>query len=147
MARTTHSPRWIGAVLLAAVSITACGKSGAEPDAVGPASVDTIPGSDLSRVTLTDEAAKRIDLKTQAVTQGTGAETEIPYAALLYDPDGKTWTFVKSGELSFERASITVDHIEGDIAYLVAGPPVGTEVVTVGAAQLYGAEQGVGEDE
>jgi len=147
MARAVSACRWTSAVLLSAVSLVACGSSGDEPDANGPAAVEPIAGSDLAKVTLTDEAAKRIDLQTAPVSQGSGTTTEIPYAALLYDPDGKTWTFVQSGELTFERAAISVDHIEGDTAYLLEGPAVGTEVVTVGATQLYGAEQGVGEDE
>ena len=92
-------------------------------------------------------AAKRIDLQTAAVEAGAGKGMVIPYGAVLYDPDGNTWAFVKSGDLTFERAAITVDHIDGDKAFLADGPEVGTEVVIVGATQLYGAEQGVGEDE
>ena len=39
---------------------------------------------------------------------------------------------------------VTVEEIEGDVAHISAGPPTGTLVVTTGAAELYGAEIGVG---
>jgi hypothetical protein len=39
-----------------------------------------------------------------------------------------------------------VDSIRGGVAVLSVGPPAGTPVVTVGAAQLYGAEVGVEEE-
>jgi hypothetical protein len=42
------------------------------------------------------------------------------------------------------RSAIDVASIEGDRALLTSGPPVGTTVVTVGVAELYGAETGVG---
>ena len=45
------------------------------------------------------------------------------------------------------RMAVTVDHITGDAAFLSAGPKVGTEVVTIGAAELYGVEEGVGDVE
>jgi hypothetical protein len=68
----------------------------------------------------------------------------IPYAALIYDVHGGTWVYVKEpNALSFYRESVTVDYIKGDLAYLTESPPVGTEVVTVGGAELYGAETGV----
>ena len=147
MLRATHPGRWMAAAVVAGLSLAACGSSGGEGDSTPPASVEAIAGSDLSRVTLTDVAAKRIDLTTAAVEAGAGKGLVIPYSAVLYDPEGNTWAFIKSGDLSFERAPITVDHIDGDQAFLADGPALGTEVVTVGATQLYGAEQGVGEDE
>ncbi|MGD9704169.1 MAG: hypothetical protein AB7Q42_23425 [Acidimicrobiia bacterium] len=135
--------------VLAGVSLVACGSSAAdEPEGDGPASVEAIAGSDLARVTITDDAARRIGLHTALVETASGtAETQIPYAAVLYDPDGRSWAFIKSDELTFERAAIEVDHIDGGVAFLSNGPEVGTEVVTTGAPQLYGAETGVGEDE
>lgn len=68
----------------------------------------------------------------------------IPYQAVIYDVTGGTWVYVKEADaLAFVRQSITIDYIEGDIAYLTDGPPVGAEVVIVGGAELYGTETGV----
>jgi hypothetical protein len=67
------------------------------------------------------------------VLSGGGQRAVIPYSALLYDVT-----------LSFVRQPIHIDYIEGDRALLLQGPTPGTNVVTVGVAQLYGAETGVG---
>ena len=75
---------------------------------------------------------------------GAGPGTQVAYSALLYDIKGATWVFVSTGPRVFVRAPVTVDHIEGDVAFLSNGPPVGTPVVVVGATELYGAEVGVG---
>ena len=148
MLRGTHPTRWMAAVVVAGMSLAACGGgSGSEAEPDSPAVVEEVAGSDIPQVTLTEEAATRIDLQTAAVEAGAGTATLIPYGAVLYDPDGNTWAFIKAGDLTFARAPITVDHIDGDQAFLADGPEVGTEVVSVGATQLYGAEQGVGEDE
>ena len=68
----------------------------------------------------------------------------IPHAALLYDAHGDTWVYTNPAPLVFVRQHISVNYIEGDRVVLFAGPPTGTAVVTVGAAELYGAETGVG---
>ena len=73
-----------------------------------------------------------------------GYGASVPYAAIVYDAQGKTWTYVNEQPLVYKRAEITVDDISGDTARLSAGPPAGTQVVTTGAAELYGAEIGVG---
>ena len=41
---------------------------------------------------------------------------------------------------TFVRQEISIDHVDGDSAMLSDGPPAGTEVVTVGAAEVYGTE-------
>ena len=43
-----------------------------------------------------------------------------------------------------DQPVVVVEAIEGKNVYLKEGPPAGTMVVTVGAAELYGAEKGVG---
>ena len=68
----------------------------------------------------------------------------IPYAALLYDANGATWTYTSPEARVFERAPVTVDFIKGDRVVLTEGPSAGTKVVTVGAQELLGAEFGVG---
>jgi hypothetical protein len=68
----------------------------------------------------------------------------IPYAALLYDLHGETWVYTSLEPLVYVRHPIVVDYIDGDLAVLSEGPPAGTEVVTAGAAELFGAEFGIG---
>jgi hypothetical protein len=62
---------------------------------------------------------------------------------VLYDAAGDTWTFTNPEPLVFVRQRISVTYIDGNRAVLADGPAPGTPVVTVGAAELYGAELGV----
>jgi hypothetical protein len=76
---------------------------------------------------------------------GSGTQQKvIPYAAVLYDTHGETWAYTRLEPLTFVRHLIVVDYIEGDLAVLSEGPPAGTEVVTAGAGELFGAESGIG---
>lgn len=99
--------------------------------------------SGLKQLTLSAKAAERLGVETAPVA-GSGSLLTVPYAAVIYDAQGDTWSYVNAEPLVFLRAQITVDEIDGDTAVLSAGPAVGTSVVTTGAAELYGAEIGVG---
>ena len=48
------------------------------------------------------------------------------------------------GPRTYVRTAVTVERVEADRAVLSDGPPVATEVVTVGVAELHGVESGVG---
>lgn len=76
-----------------------------------------------------------------------GAEVSrkvIPYAAVLYDTQGVTWVYTNPKPLVFLRHRIIVDYIDGELAVLSEGPPAGTNLVTVGASEIYGTEFKVG---
>jgi hypothetical protein len=112
-----------------------------------PASVEHVEGSDISRVTLTQKAAERLDIQTaEAWDESVNGATKrvIPYSSVIYDADGNTWTYTNPEGLVFVRQAITVEAISGDIAILAEGPEAGTKVVSVGGAMLYGTEFGVG---
>jgi hypothetical protein len=136
--------RWILVVLLPLSFLGACGGS-SETAGHEPAVVEEVAGTELSRVTLTPEAAKRLDIKTAAVERGAGA-TVIPYSALFYSPTGEAWAYTNPEGLTFVRQRIVVDSIDGARVRLAKGPEPGTKVATVGVAELYGAESGVGAD-
>ena len=135
-------------VLALACLLPACRSGAAEEEASGSdlATVEPIEGSDISTVILTEEAAERIDVQTEQVESSKGHELAIPYAAVLYDPAGDTWTYTSPESFVYVRAPIDVDRIVGDRAYLSDGPSVGTDVVVVGAAELLGTEYEVGEE-
>jgi hypothetical protein len=154
----TRGPRrrttlWVAALLLLAVlPFAGCQGGGEEASAADePAKVEPVEGSDgLFQVTLTAKAAERIDLQTAVVrTEGEGAaeRTIVPYSAIVYETDGETWLYTSTEDLSFVREHIVVEEIEGDRAVLSEGPAAGTEVVTVGVAELFGAEHGIGADD
>ena len=64
----------------------------------------------------------------------------VPYNALYYDSKGQPWVYVNPQPLTYERQRVTVQRVVGQQAVISDGPPVGTAVVTVGAALLYGTE-------
>jgi hypothetical protein len=131
------------ALVTSALLLTGCGGKGeSEGDAdESPALVDQIEGTATNRITLSDAAATRLDIQTKAVRRD-GGKSVIPYAAVLYDPNGQTWTYTSPRRLVFVRENISVDRIDGDSAILSAGPPVGSAVVTVGSDELWGVEYG-----
>ncbi len=114
-----------------------------------PAQVTLIPGTNLNRVVLTEKAVQRLAIKTgqtrmALVPKSRAQRLTIPYAAVIYDADGGTWAYAQPEPLVYVRHRISVDSIDQDLAVLADGPPPGTEVVIVGAAELLGAEFGVG---
>jgi hypothetical protein len=142
--------RWIVVGIFAGLALSACSKAAEEPEATGHATVrlEAVKGEkDLKRVILSAEAVKRIDVKTVQVREAraeNGAQQKvIPYAAVLYDAQGRTWAYANPQLRTFVRAPITVDRIEGDEAILADGPPSGTTIVTVGAEELFGTEFGL----
>ena len=104
-----------------------------------PAKLEEIKGTDMERVTFTAEGADRLGLKTAKVrTHKDGVV--IPYRALIYDPEGKTYAYTSPKDLQYVRKEVKVDRIRENRVILSKGPPTGTEVVTVGAAEVYGTE-------
>lgn len=143
-----HSSRRLVAVpALAVLLLAACAPSSSTPAAKDPAVVvEKNAETGLSKLTLSAKAAERLGIATTAVVdpQDGPGKTAVPYAAVIYDASGKTWAYTNSGGLVFVRHAITVDRIQADRAVLTAGPPIGTLVVTVGVAELWGIETGVG---
>jgi hypothetical protein len=138
--------RWVtGILIITGLLLSACASVAEEEGALhDPATLEPIEGSDVSRVTLTEEAAVRLDIEVDPVLL-TGSATTIPYAAVFYTATGDTWTYTNPEPLTFVRVPIVVDHIRGDDVFLSDGPPPGMDVVTQGAAELYGTETGVEE--
>ena len=132
--------RWIIVmVLLAGFLLSACG--GQVPvtgEKVAPSMLEPIEGSELSRVILTEKAAERLGIET-VLASG----IEVPYAAVIYDTEGKTWMYTNPAPLTYVRALIMIDYIEGDTAFLAESLTSELAVVTVGVAELYGTETGV----
>lgn len=135
------------ALALAGVALLAAGCGGSSSkgeEAKGPATVYEAEGKESSRIELTAAAAKRLGIETAAVaTSGTGKV--VPYSAVFYSASGETWVYTSPQPLEFVREPITVTSIDGDKAFISAGPAEGTQVATVGVAELFGAESGLGQ--
>lgn len=139
--------RWMLVVLIiSSLYLAACGspQEAATSEENQPIHLSEPDGDNPRIETVTEDAAKRLDLQTAEVQDMMvdGAQQRvIPYAAILYDTEGATWVYLnKDGPLTFVRHPVTVKDIKGDQAFLSDGPPSGSTIVTVGATELYGAE-------
>ena len=68
----------------------------------------------------------------------------VPYSAIVYDPSGNPSVYVSPKALEFVRQSVTIEDINLGMAVLSDGPQAGTQVVTVGAAELAGVDSQAG---
>lgn len=153
-----HRLTLIFALAVGSAVLSGCGPTNASPSEKSQLSeVQPIAGSNAIRVVLTGQAAARLGIKTELVRKAptaagsAGAQSIIvPTAAIVYKSDGSVWVYTTlpqtastTGYLSFGREPVVILRIDGDVAILQSGPPAGTSVVTVGAAELLGTESGV----
>jgi hypothetical protein len=143
--------RWLVsplAVAAATLLVSACAQPAAAPaSAPKPVTVQKVEGSTVSRITLSEQGARLIDLQQAEIreVEDRGIQKRaLPHAAVVYDKSGAAWTYTEAEPLTFVRQSVSVDSVKGDLALLKDGPAPGTRVVTTGVAELYGAEFGIG---
>lgn len=130
--------RWMILMLILTGLVSACAPKAVSSTKIDPVKLEPIEGTDFKRVILTENAARRLDIKTVEA----GGDS-IPYASVIYDTEGNTWVYTNPAPLTFVRAPIFIDHIDGDQAVLSQELDSGTMVVTLGVSELYGAETGV----
>ncbi|MET3923155.1 hypothetical protein [Arthrobacter sp. UYEF20] len=145
--KSIASPRGrkLAALIIAAflaLSAASCGQApAAAPTDGDPAVLAEVPGTDLHRLTLTEHALERVDLKTEVTSLDPQTQKlSVSYGAILYDSTGQTWVYTNPEPRVFVRQAVTVERINGGVALLTDGPAAGTVVVTTGAEELYGAE-------
>ena len=68
----------------------------------------------------------------------------VPWSAILYDIYGGNWVYTKIAPHVYSRRRVEVSHIIDAMAVLTRGLKVGDEVITAGAAEIFGTEFGVG---
>ena len=100
-------------------------------------------GNGISRITLSSEAAQRLRLEFASPIKS-GEGLTLPYKAMLYDTHGKSWAYVSETPTTFKRMALQVSTVDGDTVVYTEGPQPQQQVVTWGAAMLYGIEFGIG---
>jgi len=140
--------RWMGAarvavLVIAGLQMTGCRTHVEALKTEHPAEVQAISGSELKRVTLTERAVQRLDVKTDEV-RDRGGQSVVPYSSLIYDPTGHTWVYTSPAPRTFVRQEVEIDRIIGDLVMLKSGPRNGTVIASRAVAELYGAEFKVG---
>ena len=105
--------------------------------------VEELASDGIPRVTLTEQAAQRLDIQTVPVEQSENGWwcPATPSASTGQD---LFWLYTNPEPLVFLRSEIGLSHDDGEPAFLTHGPDPGTSVVTVGVPELYGAESGIG---
>ncbi|MFN2488967.1 MAG: hypothetical protein ABR529_04375 [Actinomycetota bacterium] len=127
------------ALLVCGFALPACSEVESNVRETYPYKSEPIKGSDINRVTMADETADLIPVETTSVRRD-GKRKVVPHGALIYNPDGDTFVYGKPKPKTYIRVPVEVVDVEGDRAVLSAGPPVGTTIVTLGAAELLATE-------
>jgi hypothetical protein len=130
-----------------------CSEAGA-PNEENPdtaVTVETAEEGQPARITVSARAEQRLGIRTEPVRPISGppggATEVISYSAVVYDPDGKSWAFSAPSPRTYIRVPIEISSISGKAVRLKSGPPIGTQVVVVGAPELVGAEAGISGEE
>jgi hypothetical protein len=79
-------------------------------------------------------------LRVQLAEVGGSERKTVPYSAVIYWIDGGAWVYTQIAPLTFVRAPIGIDEVDGDTVILKSGPPAGTRIVSVGGEELLGTE-------
>lgn len=131
----------------AALATTAAGCSSSGSTASPPPTAQLERTSHGLSVVLTPLGAQRIALRTGRATAAPGGQVAVPYDALVYEPAGEPAVYVATGALTYTRYLVPVTVIAGQTVYLKpGGVPAGATVVTQGAEELLGVQNGVGEE-
>jgi hypothetical protein len=137
----------LAAASAAALAMTAAGCSSTSSEASPPPTARLERTSHGLSEVLTPLGAQRIALRTGQATAAPGGEVTVPYDALVYEPAGEPAVYVATGALTYTRYLVPVTVIAGQTVYLKSGSlPTGATVVTQGAEELLGVQNGVGEE-
>ena len=142
--RTTLRKAVLGCVVAVAIATSAgCAEiESVTAEPYEPAALESTGADKPARVILTQEAVDRVALQTIEV-KALGKDLTVDHAALVFDKAGKPWVFSVVGPRTYIRAAVTIKEVQDNVVTLSAGPPAGTQVVTVGAIELWGAELGI----
>jgi hypothetical protein len=150
MARNSSKRRAVllalAAGAIAAAGVAGCAPTTSDQSSAPTATLQTTPGSSVPSVVLTPLGKQRIGLSTAPVGTGPGGRATFPYSALLYEPDGTPAVYVPTGQLTFLRHYVKVAAINGNTVVVASGVTPGQSVVTSGAEELLGVQNGVGEE-
>lgn len=83
---------------------------------------------------------QRVGVKLTLATSG--ESLTVPWSAVVHDHQGGTWVYEVLGPRTYRRERVIVRYVSDNTAALAAGPAPGTDVVSAGAVELFGAETG-----
>jgi|SRR5215217_3051457 hypothetical protein len=142
----------LAALGLITLGASGCSEAGAsnESNAETAVTVESAGEDQPARLTVSERAEERLGLRTEpvrAISGEPGVTEVVSYSAVVYDADGRSWAYSSPSPRTFVRVPIEISSITGKTVQLKSGPPVGTQVVVVGAPELVGAEAGISGEE
>jgi hypothetical protein len=143
----------VAALAVITVGASGCSEAGAsnEENPETAVTVESAGEDQPARLTVSERGEERLGIRTEPVKpltgQPNGATEMISYSAVVYDEDGKSWAYSAPSPRTYVRVPIDISSITGKTVQLKSGPPVGTQVVVVGAPELVGAEAGISGEE
>jgi hypothetical protein len=140
------------ALAMITLGASGCSEAGAsnESNAETAVTVESAGEDQPARLTVSERAEERLGLRTEpvrAISGEPGVTEVVSYSAVVYDADGRSWAYSSPSPRTFVRVPIEISSITGKTVQLKSGPPVGTQVVVVGAPELVGAEAGISGEE
>jgi hypothetical protein len=140
------------ALALITLGASGCSEAGAsnESNAETAVTVESAGEDEPARLTVSERGQERLGLSTEpvrAVSGQPGVTEAVSYSAVVYDADGKSWAYSSPSPRTYIRVRLEINSISGKTVLLKSGPPVGTQVVVVGAPELVGAEAGISGEE
>jgi multidrug efflux pump subunit AcrA (membrane-fusion protein) len=126
-------------LVAAALALAACSEVESNVREVYPYKVEPIEGRNVKRVSMADETAALLPVRT-ATVQRQGSRKVVPHQALIYNPAGGAFVYTKPKAETYVRARVKIVRVSGGRVVLSGGPPVGTRVVTTGSAELLATE-------
>jgi hypothetical protein len=138
-------------LIVMAFASAACAKTSHTEEAIDePAKVEKIQGTELNRIVLEEKAVGRLGIATANVSPlnpPVAGQSVVPYSSIIYDADGAAAVYTNPEPRTYIKAPVNVLVVNEGSAVLSQGPPLGTPVVTVGAAELFGIDAGIGGNE
>jgi len=110
---------------------------------VGPPSADPM-ATTVDLYYLLENSSLNPDQRTEVSLPLSGKDQQlvVPTEAILYDVYGGAWVYVRKQPFTYQRVRVQVDNTDSGQAVLSSGLATGVEVVTHGAAELFGVEFG-----
>ena len=82
------------------------------------AKIEAVPNTKLKRLTLSEKAARRLDIQVGEIGLDTTGRKTAPFPAVVYDLAGEAWVYTSPAPLTFVRQKIVVEQVRGSLAIL-----------------------------
>lgn len=130
-------------IFIIIVAFVSCMKSKHKSEKIQPAKVEKREGQDLPDVILTEKAVQRLGIAIKKLLPEKSVQ-HIPVSAILYDTKGMAWVYLNISPRTYHRQKVELIEVIKETAIIKNNLSVGSDVVIEGAAELFGAEHGVG---